>query len=87
VSDVLEGVDGSALPEKQLLNTELSEQMGELLQLLPDRLREVIVLRVVVGLTTEETAAALGTSRGAVRIDQHRALRRLREAMAHRKIR
>lgn len=87
VSDVLEGIDGSALPEGQLLNTELNEQMSKLLQLLPDRLREVIVLRIVVGLTTEETAAAIGTSPGAVRIDQHRALRRLQQALADRKIR
>lgn len=41
--------------------------------------REVLVLRVAVGLTVCETAAALGSSSAAVRLAQHRALDRLRE--------
>jgi RNA polymerase sigma-70 factor (ECF subfamily) len=35
-------------------------------------------MRVVVGLSAEETAAAVGSSPGAVRVAQHRALTRLR---------
>jgi RNA polymerase sigma-70 factor, ECF subfamily len=37
-----------------------------------------LILRVVVGLSAEETAEAVGSSPGAVRVAQHRALARLR---------
>ncbi|NEE31628.1 hypothetical protein G3M53_40070, partial [Streptomyces sp. SID7982] len=40
--------------------------------------RELLVLRVAVGLTAEETGRMLGMSPGAVRVAQHRALSRLR---------
>jgi len=39
-------------------------------------------LRVVVGLSAEETADAIGSTPGAVRVAQHRALNRLRKAVA-----
>lgn len=42
--------------------------------------REVLILRVAVGLTVLETAAALDRSPSAVRLIQHRALERLRQA-------
>lgn len=48
------------------------------LDVLPRRLRDVIVLRVLAGLSPEETARALLTTPGAVRVAQHRALRMLR---------
>jgi RNA polymerase sigma-70 factor, ECF subfamily len=41
-----------------------------------------LTLRVAVGMSTEETAAALGMSSGAVRVAQHRALTKLRELLA-----
>jgi len=37
------------------------------------------VLRIVVGLSAEETAEIVGASPGAVRVAQHRALIRLRK--------
>jgi RNA polymerase sigma-70 factor (ECF subfamily) len=40
--------------------------------------REIVVLRVVVGLPAEEVAVLLDTSAGAVRLAQHRALAKLR---------
>jgi RNA polymerase sigma-70 factor (ECF subfamily) len=43
--------------------------------------REILVLRVVVGLSAEETAIAVGSTPGAVRVAQHRALNKLRNAM------
>jgi RNA polymerase sigma-70 factor (ECF subfamily) len=52
--------------------------MAQLLQLLPIKQREILVLRVVVGLSAEETAAAVGSTPGAVRVAQHRALARLK---------
>jgi RNA polymerase sigma-70 factor (ECF subfamily) len=47
---------------------------------LPAKQREILVLRVVVGLSAEETADAVGATPGQVRVAQHRALARLRTA-------
>jgi RNA polymerase sigma-70 factor (ECF subfamily) len=55
--------------------------MAELLKVLPAKQREIVVLRVVVGLSAEETAEAVGSTPGAVRVAQHRALIRLRAAL------
>lgn len=65
-------------PEYHLLQVELTERLGELLHLLTPRQREVLVLRIAVGLSAEETAQAVGSTPGAVRVTQHRALNRLR---------
>lgn len=65
-------------PEQRLLAGELLERLGGLLQQLTPRQREVLVLRIAVGLSAEETAHAVGSTPGAVRVTQHRALNRLR---------
>jgi RNA polymerase sigma-70 factor (ECF subfamily) len=51
---------------------------------LPAGQREILVLRVVVGFSAEETADALGMTPGAVRVGQHRALTELRRAGSER---
>lgn len=48
---------------------------------LTDRQREVLRLRVVVGLSVEATAAVLGATPELVRVTQHRALNRLRREL------
>jgi RNA polymerase sigma-70 factor (ECF subfamily) len=68
-------------PEQQALNDALHARMSGLLSLLPERQREIVVLRVVVGLSAEETAEAIGSTPGAVRVQQHRALSRLRKVV------
>jgi RNA polymerase sigma factor (sigma-70 family) len=45
---------------------------------LPPAQREIVILRVALGMSTEETAVALGMTPGAVRVAQHRALIKLR---------
>lgn len=65
-------------PEQRLLSGEMTERLGVLLHRLTPRQREVLVLRIAVGLSAEETAAAVGSTPGAVRVTQHRALNRLR---------
>jgi RNA polymerase sigma-70 factor (ECF subfamily) len=72
----------AAGPEQRAMQGELSSRMASLLQVLPAKQREILVLRVVVGLSAEETAAAVGSTPGAVRVTQHRALARLRRALA-----
>ncbi|HEU0286449.1 MAG TPA: sigma factor-like helix-turn-helix DNA-binding protein, partial [Nocardioidaceae bacterium] len=54
----------------------------ELLDRLPEKFREVLILRVAAGLSAESTGRTLGMSAGAVRVTQHRALVRLRALAA-----
>ncbi|MBV9163707.1 MAG: sigma-70 family RNA polymerase sigma factor [Pseudonocardiales bacterium] len=65
-------------PEAQVMRVEMAGRMAKLLDILPGRQREILLLRVVVGLSAEETAEAVGSTPGAVRVAQHRALNRLR---------
>jgi RNA polymerase sigma-70 factor (ECF subfamily) len=81
VADVPDRVESADSPEQHALRVELSEEMKRLLDRLPDKQREILVLRVVAGLSAEETADAVGSSPGAVRVAQHRALSRLRRSM------
>jgi RNA polymerase sigma-70 factor (ECF subfamily) len=69
-------------PEQVAMRGELTRRMSDLLQVLPDKQREIVVLRVVVGLSAEETAEAVGSTPGAVRVAQHRALARLRKNLS-----
>lgn len=48
---------------------------------LPPDLAEVVLLRVVAGLSAEEVAEVTGRKPGTVRVMQHRALKRLRAAL------
>src|ERR687883_916760 len=73
-------IDLSEGPEDLAVRASDAAQVRALLDLLPDSQREIMVLRVAVGLSAEETGRALGMSPGAVRVAQHRALQRLRAA-------
>jgi RNA polymerase sigma-70 factor (ECF subfamily) len=68
-------------PEQAALEADSVTRMSELLEILPDKQREILILRVVVGLSAEETAEAVGSTPGAVRVAQHRALARLKSAI------
>jgi RNA polymerase sigma-70 factor (ECF subfamily) len=58
------------------------DRSAGLLDTLPPRQREILVLRIILGLSAEETAAAVGlASAGAVRVAQHRALTTLRRGL------
>src|SRR5882762_10772762 len=67
-------------PEQRLLRSELSSQLADLMRVLTPSQREILTLRVVVGLSAAETAEAVGSTPGAVRVAQHRALTHLRTA-------
>jgi len=51
------------------------------LDALPATQRDIMILRTLVGLSTEETAEAVGMSPSGVRLAQHRALQRLRDSL------
>ncbi|HEV7651419.1 MAG TPA: sigma factor-like helix-turn-helix DNA-binding protein [Actinophytocola sp.] len=55
---------------------------GHPLDTLPPAQRDVVILRTLVGLSTEETAEAVGMSPGGVRLAQHKALQVLRRTMS-----
>jgi RNA polymerase sigma-70 factor, ECF subfamily len=78
LADVQDIADPGDDPEQHVLRVDLAGRLGHLLGTLPETQREVLVLRVVVGLSAEETAEAVGSTPGAVREAQHRALARLR---------
>src|SRR5271163_1093203 len=68
-------------PEQAAIEADSAARMSELLKVLPEKQREILILRVVVGLSAEETASAVGSSAGAVRVAQHRALARLKSVI------
>jgi len=69
----IEIADWSALPDTQLLQSELREVIEEAIGELPDIYRSVILLRDVEELTTEETAQILEVSEDVVKTRLHRA--------------
>ncbi len=71
-------------PEQSVVASSTATMVEELLGHLPDVQQEILRLRVVAGLSTEETATALGLTAGAVRVYQHRALAKLRSLLSAR---
>jgi len=65
-------------PEQMAIQSDSSARMTKLLSVLPEKQREILTLRIVVGMSAEETAEAVGSTPGAVRVAQHRALARLK---------
>jgi RNA polymerase sigma-70 factor (ECF subfamily) len=68
-------------PEQITLRRELVERTGGLLRTLTPRQRDILVMRIVLGLSAQETADLVGTTADAVRVAQHRALNRLRRTV------
>ena len=69
------------LPRQQLVDPDCARLVAQLLATLPSEQREVLVLRVPLRLTVEDTAKIVGTSPATVRLIQHRALNRLRQEL------
>lgn len=66
-------------PEETVVAWLEAQRARALLARLPAHLRQLLMLRMVSGLSAEETGNVLGMSAGAVRVAQHRALARLRQ--------
>jgi RNA polymerase sigma-70 factor (ECF subfamily) len=71
-------VDIDEGPEHHVLRAELRGEMDELVQTLPVRHQQIVFMRIVVGMSAEQTARVLDTTPGAIRVAQHRALAHLR---------
>jgi RNA polymerase sigma-70 factor, ECF subfamily len=76
--DLPDGPDDRPGPEETAVAYIEAERARALLARLPAHQRELLVLRVLSGMSAQETGHALGMSAGAVRVAQHRALARLR---------
>ena len=76
--------DDRAGPEAAVLRSADSTLLHELLAQLPELQREVLALRVAMGYSAEETARMVGSTPGAVRVTQHRAMVKLRALIANR---
>ncbi len=76
--DLPDGPDDRPGPEETVVHCLEAQRAWALLARLPVHVRDLLILRVVTGLTAEETGNVLGMSAGAVRVAQHRALSRLR---------
>ncbi|HEY5878331.1 MAG TPA: RNA polymerase sigma factor ShbA [Nakamurella sp.] len=71
-------------PEQFVVASSAVAVVDELLGHLPMVQQEILRLRVVAGLSADETADALGMTAGAVRVSQHRALAKLRQRLSSR---
>lgn len=79
--EVPDEVDHSDNPEDFALLNDGSNRVRSLLDTLSDKARNIIILRVFVGLSAEETAEVVNSTPGAVRVAQHRALAQLRKVV------
>ena len=74
-----------ALPElparEQRDDNALAEVMLSRLQELPEAYRETLALRLIEGMTGEQIAAATGKTHGSVRVNLHKGMQKLRDAL------
>jgi RNA polymerase sigma-70 factor (ECF subfamily) len=76
-----DGTVADASPEQQIAAADFRDRLTKLLNTLPPRQREILVLRLIVGLSAQETAVAVGLTPAAVRVTQIRALSKLRNIL------
>jgi RNA polymerase sigma-70 factor (ECF subfamily) len=77
-ADLPDAADDRPGPEETAVACLEAERVRALLGRLPVQQGELLRLRVLAGMSAQETGNALGMSAGAVRVAQHRALTRLR---------
>lgn len=86
-AELIDSVDPAAGPDVLAELYDQSRRMAVLLRALNDRQRDVLAMRIVVGMTSAETAAVTGMTPVAVRVTQRRALILLRAAVADAQVR
>ncbi len=80
--EAMEIVDFCCLPEGELLSSESRSFLEKAIQQLPPNQRVVFVMRDMEGLSTQETAEALGLSESNVKVRLLRARLNLRQALS-----
>ena len=76
--EVPDDIDESPTPEDLAVFQAEVQRASAMLDELPAQLRDVMIWRVAMGRSAEETGHALDMTAGAVRVAQHRALKALR---------
>lgn len=66
-------------PADALIKTESHERLRQLVARLPTEQQDLLLLKVVGGLTAEQIGAVVGKSAGATRVALHRIIRQLRQ--------
>ncbi|HEC80783.1 MAG TPA: RNA polymerase sigma factor, partial [Firmicutes bacterium] len=79
IEDIVEIKNNIVGPEKNTEATILNERINQALRKLPDRQREVFIMRHINGFTVKETAEMLDISSGAVKANLSFALSKLRD--------
>jgi RNA polymerase sigma-70 factor (ECF subfamily) len=67
--------------EEAAARIDSASAVQRIIELLPIEQAEVVILRVVAELSVDEVAAVVGKRPGTIRVIQHRALKRLAEAL------
>lgn len=80
--EIPETIHDVAGPEELAIQSDGRNKLLRLLDILGERPREIIILRVLEGYTSEETAKIVGSTPNAVRVAQFRAIAKLKKAMA-----
>ncbi|MFC5993878.1 RNA polymerase sigma factor ShbA [Pseudonocardia hispaniensis] len=82
-TDILpERIDDRSGPEALAVDGDGVRHLSQLLDRLPEVHREILLLRLALQFSADETAQIVGMSPGAVRVAQHRALTKLRQWIA-----
>jgi RNA polymerase sigma-70 factor, ECF subfamily len=83
-ADMPDTPSNDAGPEQRAINSDLLRTIGALMtEHLTPYQREVLILRIPLGFSAEETAEALDSTPGAIRLTQHRALNKIRRHLAN----
>ncbi len=83
----VDAISDTAAPdqvEEEVLGRRATQELRRVLDRLPQAQRDVVLLRVVAGLSVDEVAQVVGRRPGAVRALQHRAIRTLRRNLGAR---
>lgn len=73
-----EVLDPSNSPDRQVADAETAARVRKLVSVLPQRQREVVILRIFEDLSVAETASAMGCREGTVKALLHKATQRLK---------
>lgn len=73
--------DTSSTPERDVASFESARQVRELVAVLPERQREVVVLRIFEDMSVKETAQSMGCREGTVKALLHKATEKLKAKM------
>ncbi len=79
--DDREVVDEASNPHTSAVMHDMEKRLQQEVERLPDKQRQVFLLRAQQGIDYSEIAEALGTSVGAARVHYHQAVKRLKKAL------